>query len=125
MNKEKNDKELVFSKAKYIRISPSKVRRVANIVRGKNVDDAIQILKNLPHKGAALLLKVVNSAKANAINNNKYNESTLSVPYIMVNEGPTMKRFRPVGRGRIYGILKRTSHIIVGVTEGSGVKNGK
>ena len=125
MNTKKDTTELVYSKAKYIRISPSKVRRVANLVRGKNVNEAIQILNNLPHKGANLLLKVIKSAKANAINNNKFNESALSLPLILVNEGPTMKRFRPVGRGRIFGILKRTSHIIVGVNEKSGVNNGK
>lgn len=125
-NKNKDIAEnLIYSKAKYIRISPSKVRRVAKLVRGKTVKEAIQILSNLPHKGAMLLLKVINSARANAVNNNKLNEIDLQLPLILVNEGPTFKRFRPVGRGRIFGILKRTSHIIVGVNEKKGNKNGK
>ena len=119
------DTELVYSKSKYIRISPSKVRRVAKLVRGKTVNEAIQILSNLPHKGAFLLLKVINSARSNAVNNNKYKESELQLPLIMVNEGPMFKRFRPVGRGRIFSILKRTSHIIVGVNEKKGTNNGK
>ena len=120
-----SQKDLVYSKAKYIRISPSKVRRVAKLVRGKTVMEAQRILSNLPHKGANLLLKVINSARANAINNKKYNEVDLQLPLILINEGPTFKRFRPVGRGRIFGILKRTSHIIVGVNEKKGNKNGK
>lgn len=123
-NKDKNV-DLVYSKAKYIRISPFKVRRVAKLVRGKSVSEAVQILNNLPHKGASLLLKVIHSAKSNAVNNKKLKEVNLQLPLILVNEGPTIKRFRPVGRGRIFGILKRTSHIIVGVNEKSGEINGK
>lgn len=123
-NKEKKV-ELVYSKAKYIRISPSKVRRVANLVRGKSVTEAVQILNNLPHKGASLLLKVIKSAKSNAVNNNKLNELNLQLPLILVNEGPSLKRFRPVARGRMHGIIKRSSHIIVGVNERVGAKNGK
>ena len=123
--KKEKKEDLVYSKSKYIRISPSKVRRVAKLVRGKSVTEATQILSNLPHKGAFLLLKVIKSAKANAVNNSKLNENELQLPLILINEGPTFKRFRPVGRGRIFGILKRTSHIIVGVHEKKGNKNGK
>lgn len=102
--------------AKYIKISPYKVRRVANLVRGMNVVKAEQLLQSLPHKGALLLSRVVKSAKSNAINNNQYNESDLIISSVQINEGPMMKRSRPRARGRMFQIIKRTSHIIVAVS---------
>lgn len=102
--------------AKYVKVSPYKVRRVANLVRGLNVNKAEQLLLNLPHKGASLLYKVVKSAKSNAVNNNQCNESDLVVASVQINEGPMMKRARPRARGRMFQVIKRTSHIIVTVS---------
>jgi large subunit ribosomal protein L22 len=96
---------------KYIRISPYKLRRVANVIRGKQVNIAESILKNIPQKGAKIIQKVLLSAKANAVNNAKMNAGDLYISEILVNEGPQMKRFQPRARGRIYKIIKRSSHI--------------
>ncbi|MFC1771296.1 50S ribosomal protein L22 [Candidatus Margulisiibacteriota bacterium] len=115
----------ILAKSKYVRISPFKLRRIANLVRGKMVGDAIAILKNLPHKGAVILLKVVKSAQANAVNNNKLNEKGLMVSSLMINEGPRLKRFTARARGRIDQIIKRTSHIVLGVKDKEGVSHGK
>jgi large subunit ribosomal protein L22 len=97
---------------KYLRISPIKVARVAKVVQGKDVNTALQILKQLPQKPAEELYKVLHSAKFNAINNHGCNDP-LKVSAIITCAGPQMKRFQPKGRGRIYKILKRTSHIHV------------
>ena len=96
--------------AKYIRISPQKARLVADVVRGKDVDSAITILKFMPKKGARLLRKVIESAVANAIQTEKVDTDTLYVKKIL-------KRFRPRPMGRAGRILKRTSHITVVVDE--------
>ena len=106
------------SHAKYLRISPSKVRRVANQIRKKPYSEAIAILDVLPHKGAKLLRKVISSAAANAIYfNKKLDEDMLFVKTIMVDDGPRMKRLWLRGRGRADVLLKRMSHIYVEVDE--------
>jgi len=102
--------------AKNLKMSPYKIRRVANIVRGLDVLQAEQLLESLPHKGATLLNKVVKSARANAVNNNKWNENELVLSEIQINEGPMMKRFQARARGRIFPVISRTSHISVSVT---------
>jgi large subunit ribosomal protein L22 len=98
-----------------VRISPKKANLVAGMVRGMQVDKALNTLKFTPKKAAALLYKVIESASANAENNFKQNPETLIVKEIIVNEGTTYKRFQPVSRGRAHPILKRTSHITVKV----------
>ena len=103
--------------AKYIRISPQKARLVADVVRGMNVDSAINTLKFMPKKGARLLRKVIESAVANAIQTEKIDADTLYVKTIQINGGPMLKRFRPRAMGRATRILKRTSHITVVVDE--------
>ena len=104
--------------AKYLRISASKVRRVADIVRKKPYSEAIAILDTLPHKGARLLRKVIKSAAANALyNNKKLDEEMLYISELQVNEGPTMKRVWPRARGRADRLLKRTCHISVVLDE--------
>jgi large subunit ribosomal protein L22 len=118
----KVDSKEVFAKAKYVRISPFKLRRIANIIRNKDLVRVIAILKSLPHKGAELILRVVNSAQANAVNNNKESKDNLVLKTIQINEGPRLKRFQPRARGRMYQIIKRNSHIIVGVEAKEGVK---
>ena len=104
--------------AKYLMISPTKVRPVANLIRRKPYTEAVAILEAMPQKGARLLLKVVQSAGANAMNvNNKIDEDTLYVTHLMVDEGPRMKRVWPRSHGRRDILLKRMSHITVFVDE--------
>lgn len=103
--------------AKYVRIAPRKVQIVADLVRGKSVDEAVAILKYTPKKGAKVLEKVVNSAIANAENNLDLDRENLYISEVYANEGPTLKRWRPRAQGRAFQILKRTSHIGVVVKE--------
>lgn len=103
--------------AKYIRISPQKARSVADAVRGKHVQEAFGILKFTPRKAARLIEKVLKSAVANAENNFDMDTENLFVSKIMIDEGPTIKRFKPRAMGRADMIRKRTSHITVVVTE--------
>ncbi len=107
--------------AKYVRVSPFKVRRIANLVRGKSVHVALGILDNLPHKGAFLLGKVIRSAYANVKQvSDSVDSSAAQVAVIMVNEAPVMKRYRPRAKGRMCQILKRSSHIDVRVVVPGG-----
>jgi len=104
--------------AKDTGISPRKVRRLVDMVRGKRVDEALAILKYTPTPTARLVAKAVKSAAANAENNFQMSPSELKIIRIMADEARTMKRFRPRARGRAAPILKRSSHITVVVTEG-------
>ena len=99
--------------AKYVRMSPSKLKPVTDLVRGKDLNEALTILKFTSGKGAELVEKVVQSAAANAENNHDKNPDELYVAEIYANQGPTMKRFRAGAQGRASMILKRTSHIAV------------
>jgi len=103
--------------AKYIRISPRKVRLVANLIRGRKVGDALNILSFTPKASAPLISKVLKSAIANAGQKQGVDVDTLIVKNISVDEGPTMKRFRARAMGRGTRILKRTSHIKIIVEE--------
>ena len=99
--------------AKHVRISPYKVRIVLDIIRGKDYGDAVAILKNMPNSAAEYVVKVLESAGANAENNLGLNKNDLYVAETFVDGGPTLKRFQPVSKGRAHSILKRTSHITV------------
>ena len=103
--------------AKYVRMSPSKLKPVTDLVRGKDVNEALTILKFTPGRGAELVEKVVQSAAANAENNFDMNPDELYVAEVYANQGPTMKRFRAGAQGRASMILKRTSHIGVTLKE--------
>jgi large subunit ribosomal protein L22 len=103
--------------AKYVRISPLKVNFICNEIRGKQVDEALSILKFTPKRGARYLEKVLSSAVANAENNFNLDRDSLYVSEAYANEGPRMKRFRPKAKGMAYPILKRSSHIGVVVKE--------
>lgn len=106
------------AKARFIRISPSKVRPIANLVRHKRYTDAIPILDNLPNKGARLLKKVIQSAAANALyNNDKLDEDMIIVKDLQVNDAPRMKRMWIRARGRADKLLKRLCHISVVLDE--------
>lgn len=111
-----NESKTVYAKAKYLRIAPNKLRRVGKLIRRKPVNEALPILKSLPHRGAEVLRRVLESAKANVVNNNEFNENQLIVSELLINEGPQGRRFQARARGRIFQILKRTSHVTVGVS---------
>lgn len=103
--------------AKYVRISPLKVNFICKEIRGKQVDEALAILKFTPKKGARILEKVLNSAIANAEHNFGLNREDLFVSQAYANNAPVMKRWRPKAKGMAYPILKRSSHIGVVVAE--------
>ena len=103
--------------AKTVRTSPRKARLVIDLIRGKSVADAISILKFTPNKSDGIIEKVLMSAVANAENNFDLDVENLVVSEAFVNEGPTMKRFRPRAKGSASPINKRTSHITVVVSE--------
>lgn len=111
--------EAVKSKAvaRYVRISPRKARLVIDLIRGKSVDEALAILRFTPRAASPVIEKVLRSAIANAEHNHNMNPGELVVEKAMVDEGPTMKRFRPRAQGRASRINKRTSHITVVVSE--------
>lgn len=99
--------------AKYVRISPFKVRVVLDIIKGKPVTEAVAILENTPKAASEVLIKLVNSAIANAENNMNLSKNDLFIAECYANEGPTLKRIQAVSKGRAYRINKRTSHITV------------
>jgi large subunit ribosomal protein L22 len=97
---------------KNYRQSPRKVRLVADFVRGKKVENALQDLQFMPKRASLAISKLISSARANAVNNFKVTEG-LMIKEITVDDGPTLKRHRPVSRGRAHPINKRTSHVNV------------
>ncbi len=103
--------------AKYVRTSPRKAGMICSLVRGKNVDEAMAILKFMPQKSANIIAGVVKSAAANAENNMNMDPKKLYVAEVFANQGPTLKRFMPRAQGRATSIRKRTSHIGVVVRE--------
>jgi large subunit ribosomal protein L22 len=101
--------------AKRIRISPLKTQVVADLIRGKSVNDALALLKFMPKKAAKILADVVHSAASNAEANFKQDRDKLMIKRIVINKGPTLKRGRPVSKGRWHPILKRTTQIYLEV----------
>ena len=99
--------------ARYIRMSSRKVKVVLDLIRGKTVEEATAILSFTPRAAAPVVLKLLNSAVANAENNLELNRDSLKVAECFANQGPTLKRFQPVSHGRAHHILKRSSHITV------------
>ncbi len=99
--------------AKYIRISPSKARVVMDVVRGKSVVEAVAILENTPKAASAPLVKLINSAAANAESGKGLTKDELFVAEIRADAGPIYKRYQPVSKGRAHSIMKRTSHLTV------------
>ncbi len=102
---------------KYVRISPRKVEIVLDHIRGKKIDEALAILQYLPHKGARITEKLINSAVANAENNHDMLRENLYVDKIYANQGPTLKRYKPRAQGRADLIRKRSTHISVVLKE--------
>ena len=102
---------------KYARISSRKVKIVADLVRGKKVDEALSILKFTPKAASPIIEKLLKSAIANAENNHGMNRGNLIVSEIYANQGPTLKRIRPAAKGSAVRIRKRTSHVTIVVKE--------
>ncbi|MCA1962158.1 MAG: 50S ribosomal protein L22 [Desulfomonile sp.] len=100
---------------RHARISPSKARLVADLVRGKSVDDALALLRFTPQKAARILTKVIRSAVANATQSHGVDEDRLYIRTLTVDGGPMLKRWSPRAMGRATRIRKRTSHIMVGL----------
>jgi large subunit ribosomal protein L22 len=110
------------AKARFVRVTPQKARRVVDLIRGKQAGEAVAVLKFAPQAAGETVLKVVESAIANARetakrSNERLDEADLFISEVFVDEGPTLKRFRPRAQGRASQILKRTSHITVVVAE--------
>jgi len=103
--------------ARYVRMSPRKVRQVVDLIRNKDIGEALAILELTPRAASSVVTKVLKSAIANAENNYNMNPDLLYVAECYVDQGPTLKRIRPRSRGMFDRILKRTSHITVVLRE--------
>ena len=104
-----------FAKASHVRVTPMKARRVIDLIRDVPAQEALTMLKFAPQAASEPVAKVLASAIANAENNFSLDPQTLIVSRAFVDEGPTLKRFRPRAQGRAYRIRKRTSHITIEV----------
>ena len=104
-----------YAKASHVRVTPMKARRVIDLIRNKSAQEALAILKFAPQAASEPVAKVLASAIANAEHNYSLDPQSLVVSRVFVDEGPTLKRFRPRAQGRAYRIRKRTSHITVEV----------
>jgi len=107
---------LVWASAKYVRVPPRKARLIADQVRGKHIDEARSLLEFSPRSAADDIAKVIESAAANAEANHDLIGDEMIISEIRVDEGPTLKRFRPRAMGRATPIHKRTCHISVALT---------
>lgn len=103
--------------ARTVRIAPRKVRLVVDLIRGKQIGEAVAILRHTPKAASPVVEKVLKSAVANAEHNYELDINNLVVSEVFVDEGPTLKRFRPRAQGRASAINKRTSHITIVVSE--------
>ena len=121
------DQPGAFASARYVRITPMKARRVVDMVRGLQVDEALTLLQFAPQAASETVYKVLESAVANAETTEGLNRADLVLSVAMVDEGPTMKRWRPRAQGRATRINKRTSHITLAVQPADALitKNGK
>ena len=109
------DEPGAFASARFVRITPMKARRVVDMVRGMAVDDALALLQFAPQAASETVYKVLESAVANATGTESLDRDSLVVSKALVDEGPTMKRWRPRAQGRATRINKRTSHITLAV----------
>ena len=121
-----NDHKKVTANLKYARVSPYKLRKVADLVRHLPAEVAVKQLRLMPQKSASILYKLFVSCVANATHNFQLNPETLKVDRLVVNEGPRMRRHQPRARGRIFGIIKPFSHVeltLVNQGESNGSKS--
>jgi len=119
------DEPGAFASARFVRITPMKARRVVDMVRGMGVDDALALLQFAPQAAAETVFKVLESAVANAEGTEGLDRGSLVVAKAMVDEGPTMKRWRARAQGRASRINKRTSHITLVVQPRTDETNKK
>ena len=105
---------------KFARISPRKVKIVADLIRGKDIDEALAIVKFTPKASSEIIEKLLKSALSNAENNHNMKHEKLYVAEIFANQGPTLKRIRPAAKGSAVRIRKRTSHITIVLKEKEG-----
>ncbi|MGP8106942.1 MAG: 50S ribosomal protein L22 [Desulfobaccales bacterium] len=110
----------ITARAKFLRISPRKLRLVAQLLPGKKVGEALSLLQFLPQRGAGLMRKVMVAAVANAEQRSQVDVDTLVVKGVQVDGGPSLKRFQARAMGRVNRILKRSSHITVVLKDGPG-----
>jgi large subunit ribosomal protein L22 len=103
------------ARARYVHMTPMKGRRVVELIRGRNAQEALAVLQFAPQAASGPVAKVLASAMANAENNQSLDPETLWISTAYVDEGPTMKRFRPRAQGRTFRIRKRTCHITIEV----------
>lgn len=113
LRRRENAEKRPHATARYIRISSRKVKVVIDLIRGKSVNEALGILMYTPKAAAQPVLKLLNSAIANAVNNMNLSTDDLYIAEVYANQGPTLKRFRPRAQGRASRIRKRTSHITI------------
>lgn len=111
------------AQARFVRVTPRKARRVADLIRGLPADEAQAVLRFAPQSASEPVGKVLDSAIANAEHNDKLDRENLVVERVWVDEGPTLKRIRPRGFGRAFRVTKRTSHITVVVAEGASASS--
>jgi large subunit ribosomal protein L22 len=107
----------VTARAMQVRVSPRKMRLVVDLVRGKDVNEALGILRFTPNKAAESIYRTIRSAQASAENNHDMDPDNLYVKTIYADDGPTFKRWKPRARGRVNQRLKRTAHLTVVVAE--------
>jgi large subunit ribosomal protein L22 len=122
------DEPGAFAIARFVRVTPMKARRVVNLVRGLEVDEALSLLRFAPQAASEPVYKVLESAVSNAVSGEGLDRSSLIITKAVVDDGPTMKRFRPRAQGRAARIRKRTSHLTVVVQprpERDAGKNGR
>ena len=119
------DQPGAYAIARYVRITPMKARRVVDMVRGLPVEDALALLQFAPQAASETVYKVLESAVANAETTEGLDATSLVVSVAMVDEGPTMKRWRPRAQGRATRINKRTSHITLAVQPADAVEKKK
>ncbi|WP_421658550.1 50S ribosomal protein L22 [Leptothermofonsia sp. ETS-13] len=110
----------VKASARYIRMSPHKVRRVLDQIRGRSYREALIILEFMPYRACEPVLKVLRSAAANAEHNEGFERADLLITQAYADQGPTLKRYRPRAQGRAYQIRKPTCHITIAVAPGAG-----
>jgi large subunit ribosomal protein L22 len=112
---EPNEVRTAIARATHVRVTPMKARRVIDLIRDMPANQALSVLKFAPQAASEPIAKVVASAIANAEHNFQLDPETLIISRAYVDEGPTLKRFRPRAQGRAYRIRKRTSHITIEV----------
>lgn len=116
MNTQLKEMTGAYATAKYVRMSPRKVRRVLDQIRGRSYREALIILEFMPYRSCEPILKVLRSAAANAENNEGFDRASLLVSQAYADQGPCLKRFRPRAQGRAFQIRKPTCHITVAVS---------